>query len=515
MKYNRLFYLLLFFCLVAPLLVIVRLIDYPQWATGANRVTWMFGDGTAVPLNEDKDWPWPSCFPSDVGLTVLCHDNALWTTYRSRKGNSQNNLGFARIDPATGIGTVWRFPKDVRHIGTTGLATGPNQEVAIVYWANELHKELALGILDREKGWVYTPQIIPNSYGGRLLAASWVSGRLTVIFQVYILEREKNDATAPLPEQLSVWKATHDAGKTDVTRLKIPESLTGRINHYACRAIFLDKAWHLVYEDDSTCQLLYLKDDGTFRMSDDPNLSCDDLSYNAETAAFGITGTASRVFLRKDGAMDLTIDGKAIPLPSPLNDGWESNYSKHWLESGAGGLTRYPFWFTDNEGGGLARRFDGHWLIISLSDTIAGTLFKADLLDEEGNERLSRKLSLATSFESEGLAYGVPISRKEGGFWLVSQEGAYAAFGDDLRRLDPLPISQHLRTEGSWRLDEDTRLHIFEFYWILIGLPVCLLFGVLMAKALRKEIYRGFCWGSTAYLLPTCWAMWKVFPLLR
>jgi hypothetical protein len=512
---KRLFFLIMTFCLIAISIVLVRLIDRPDWATGANRVTWIYGDGTPVPKNTDEDWPWPGCRPRDSGLNTLRHDQALWTAYKSSRTFNEKNEGFARIDPSSGIGTVWRFPENVPHIYTVGLAIGPNKEVAIVYWTNGLFKDLALGILDGKQGWVLKPQIIPNSYGGSVLVTSWVSGKLTVIYQCIILDGDEIDSSVSLPEKDSIWKITYDAGKIHTKRLILPDHSAGKGSALVCRAIFRDNAWFLAFESDHDGQLYFLKEDGTFRMAENTGLSCEDLRSNAETAAFGITTVGAPVSLRVQEAMDLTIDGDAKPLPPPLNDSWRPNYSRSWLASGRYGLSRYPVWYTNEEHEGIARRFNGNWLMLYERDSNTGPFFKARLLDAEGNERLSRRIALATSFESEELAYGVPISRKEGGFWLVSQEGAYAAFGEDLRRLDPLPVFQHLRTEGSWRLDENKWIYIMAFLWILAALPVCLFIAFVMARLLLKEIYRGLCWGGAVYLIVACWAMWKILPLLR
>lgn len=77
--------------------------------------------------------------------------------------------------------------------------------------------------------------------------------------------------------------------------------------------------------------------------------------------------------------------------------------------------------------------------------------------------------------------------RRPGGYYAVTGDGQYITLDEELRRVDPLSLAQHLRTRGSddARLDEPWR--VAALGWVLFGLPLCLGGGALACWLERRR----------------------------
>lgn len=127
--------------------------------------------------------------------------------------------------------------------------------------------------------------------------------------------------------------------------------------------------------------------------------------------------------------------------------------------------------------------------------------------------------------------HGAFLPRPGGYFW-VTAGGAYVALDEQLRRVDPLPLLQHLRTRGSAGDHIDEWHHVAVLGWVMLGLPLCLAFGALSGWRARRRValpaasvqtrsawsWRALLDGafrpSLFYLATSALALYKILPLL-
>jgi hypothetical protein len=121
----------------------------------------------------------------------------------------------------------------------------------------------------------------------------------------------------------------------------------------------------------------------------------------------------------------------------------------------------------------------------------------------------------AQSFSCGELVVGTFLPRSGGGAWLVSDSGCYVGMDASFQRTDPLELTEHLRRRGSIGMGWDEPEHLYYLGWVLFGLPLCLVLGLLLFWLRRKSAGRTLAWAAGFFLVSGAWLLMKVWPLLR
>lgn len=487
--------------LAIPATIAIRLCDRDNWAFGPRSVEWVYGDGKRVPRNPEELYPWDGCEPNDIGFNTLRHDGALWTVCDNPERDG--NVGMARIDPGAGVGTIWRFPEELPHVATRGIAVTRSGRIAIVYWTPDLHEHLAVAVIDRT-GWRVPATLLPDSSGADVIATSYARGRLEVIYQ------PSHAVGGALANRMPII-ATVGSSNIRIERFPAPPECEDRCKS-PCRLLLRQDRWRVwipAIDPAGGWKMIEVSEHGKHRVVDDvePEEGC--TTRQNDRAALGVTEVAGEVALRTEDARAQSIRGELRAFAPPPNSSWQpSMYS--WLEPAPIGLQRRMMWSVD---AGWARPHGDGWLVLS-TEAHANEALAATVLDERGRPQQTRVIARAPSYFGGKVQIGVPLQRPDGGFWLVSQDGYYIAVDNDLKRLDPLPVFEHLRARGSLNPEWDEVQHVYKFLWALVGLPLCLLLAAGIAFARRKSIGHAMAWGAAVFVVTGGWCLSGVYPLL-
>ncbi|MEM6274704.1 MAG: hypothetical protein AAF735_05630 [Myxococcota bacterium] len=458
----------LVFALALPVWMFWQLLDADDRLTGAHRVKWVFEDGSPVVDDPDASYPWDGCQPNDIFFDRLIHDGALWTTCDAPPLFS-GNAGYAHIDPVAGVGTIIRGPASLPIAATEGLALSGLGELVVVYRVGELEGPLAIGSLT-SSGWSRLPEVLPESAGARLFALVSVNDQPEAVYGW----RHREDLE-PTPNVI-ISRGFGDDRK--IERVLEPPECEDAKCFGVCGAFLDDDEWQIVRPKRVERKSILTNVDGDLREESYADY-CTEF-FSTDHTAFGVLRLASAVQVQEDGAAFRSVDGTLEPLrPAPA--GFEAFFVRSFRFDGTT-LQRERIWsYETDDRYRLARRYEDGWLLSESSGTRRDYALRLELVDESLRVRADSEVARAPSFNC-GELWGASAVKTSMGFRLVTEKGCSVHVDEELHRLDPLPLVEHLRARGSLSPAWDERIHEWKLAWVLVGLPL----SVALAFAFRR-----------------------------
>jgi hypothetical protein len=404
---------------------------------------------------------------------------AAWTWC---KGGAFPHGALARIDASAGEGRVrWPLPAELP-LGdaTAGVFPGPDGALGIVLRVGSANGSLALAVAGPD-GWVHPPTALPGTVMSQLLGGAWLGPTLEVVV---------------LPTADGSWDALGnavptfvraEAGTLDVRRPFADAAAVCRgLTHcygLVWGAQFRDGVWYLVVsgERDSSGVLVWWVDEGG---------GVHETGWDSDVAAF-VTAHVDFVEsgLTETPAIDVQVlqsDGSLRTMAAPPRPEWEGDAAWKDLEIVDGRLRRRSSWVRHGQVFRRAQQVGDRILVThSIWDLDPPILSITELTADD--HETTTPVAHDPGYEcGASLSMGTIIALPTGGYALVSDTGCYVLLDAALRRLDPLPLSEHLRRRGSLgRWDESS--HALKLGWVLAGLPVCLGLGVLLGIVRRRR----------------------------
>jgi hypothetical protein len=472
----------------------------PAWRTGAHAVVQHGPDGEVL---RDVD-----CTEAiDIHARMIVHDGAAWTWC---KGAAFPHGALSRIDAGAGTSSVrWPLP-DTLPFGdaTDGVFPGPDGSLGIVFRVDDVNGRLALGIAGAD-GWRQPPTALPGNAGSRLLGGAWVRSALEVV-----VVPTGDDAEEDLVEGVPVFVRVEAGSLSERRPFADADALCPGEEHCvggAQVAHHRDGAWQLAVESSTSRGMWWVAEDGSATASDYPSDLTVMIREHVDFADAGLTrrSVLGQAPLRRDGSL-----GRA---PQPPNDAWEADAAWHDFEVKDGRLHRRASFIAHAGVLHRGQQVGDRFLATNSTYEIDPPILAVTELAADGTET-SIPVAHDPGYECGGsLAVGTFIARADGGFALVSDTGCYVLLDAALRRLDPLPLHEHLSRRGSLgRWHEQS--HAVKLAWVLLGLPLCVglgvSFGVLRRRRAATSLRTAAAIGACVYVVTGIVCLAMVLPLL-
>ncbi len=436
----------------------------PPWRTGGHVVTWYGPDGELVDLEY-------GCEPVDIGFRHLVDSGGVWT---SCTGPGFEHGALAFVDLERGEGHVrWPMPADLpTGDNTVALLPAVDGRLGLVYRVGESGGPLAAAVAGAD-GWTSAPSRLPGASMTAFLGAAWVAGAFEVVVRPTTVRDEAGSHSPPVIVRL-------DHGRIEERRpFASAEELYRGLDRtcLADGAQWRDGSWHIFLGgregEDGDVVVWQVLEDGT-RHTTGWAIKGFMISDKVDFAVVGAT---------KMPVLDdriLLADGALAPAPPVPSAGWEPLAGMRDFRVRRGALERIPMWRVPGAIFTVARPMRSGALSTSSTYEIEPPVIR--LVEyREGHVYRARPVVHAPGYACGDLAFGTLVPRKRGGYFLEDARGCFITLDEELRRIDPLPLEEHLRRRGSLGLDWNETGHERELRTVLYGAPVGAVFGLGLA----------------------------------
>lgn len=471
----------------------------PAWRTGARVLPWY--DAAGAPLARQNGNGYQEAV--DIGMDLVIQGRFVWTWIRTPELEAG---ALVRIDVIAGEGRVlWSAPKEVPFGGNTvGLFPRGESTLGVVYREGGATGPLAVGIAGPD-GWTSPPIALPGKTMSRLLGGAFVDDKL----ELAVLPADASGHTRDfLPLIVRV-----ESGKATITKpFETRDALCEGIDH--CWgpevAMYRDGGWNFVVSGrlDS--------DDGSHwvRPGRGP------VATRWPTAGIMLRAQVDFVSVGSTevslASWQLERDGTLAPFPAPPRNGWGESVSRQFIVRD-GRLERIPRFLVSSDPYVVAQRVSGRLVGMRHAGDSAPPLVLAQEYPSDG-EPVATAVGHAPSYACGDLGTGTLVP-SGGGFSLVSRGGCLVRLDAELRRVDPLPLTEHLRRRGSLGMDWDERRHALLLAYACFGLPLLLLIALGPERMRRQRgragVLRALGGAGLAHAVTGAFVVVHVWTLLR
>ena len=518
--------LLIFICaaLLLPLSIFYRVLYFHDVPTLPRKITWTdVITGDVIPVKEtDDSTDWRGC--SHIKGYRFLAGEKIWLICDYPEGNAS----MALIDPTRLEGKIWKIPNELELPAPwylEGLAYHQDGKLAIVYNPNGKIRKLAYAVID-DSGWVVEPKRIEDEGNSRLKAVIWEDNTLEIVYHSY--KPRSGDESYYSPNLISI------DGDQITNRKSHPiKSKFCKIDRYncvwPCKVFSKGGKWHSVYQrhqlDGLPHSYLIIDEEGGEDELLGNELHCPAGHYLPggflETSVLGVLDDKSVYLYVGDNTKQtysMTNRQGGIELLIPIHEGWNTFSSNHWFTLDSQTLKRETLWLTDerhvyarpnpesleNPNDWLFTKNEGHNLLAWFGD-----------YDEASGETSDKKyIAKSDDYYCGDIEKGIHFKNSAGGYWWITDSGCYLELDQNFNRVDGLSLYKHLRSRGGRGLEIDSVVPVYQFYWVLLGLPVLLGLMWMYSRWNSKDLYKNYMWGTLIYLTSglACWS--KVYPLL-
>ena len=492
------------------LVTILRILDHSSWVTGGQHLTWIDGQtGEVIPYKwEDESSDWTGCISSDQQVQT---DDGIWIECDHFKSHRDGIMAF--LDPKSKTATLWEPHPQLSYLSIHGMDLNENGDLAITYLTHAGEYEYAMGILSKA-GWVLEPRTLPLREWSYLKSTVWINDRVHIFFQesptapdystsliVIRVDRQGNVSPRQLPN--------HDELCTDPFRC----------DSYPCRVFFKDNQWQATYKrwlreaPDGAHDYLHLQQDGEIIITDTKGICPLPYSYmysDYHSPNLGLVEDGLSYYLF-DGEHNYRqrSDGEFEKIQTQKSS-WK--VWGNWFIDVTPGLQHQLKWYLPQEDyPQVAFPYKNQWLYMDRSVS-AYTISSAFI--EKHQSKIPPTKPIVRGSDCDGLTNGTLLPKDNGGLWLVSHNGCFIELDENLERLDPLSIYEHLVMGGSWNRSWNDVENVYMVLFLLLGFPLFLFVPWLINKLRQSQTYLVANWLLLTYSISGSYLISQVYPLL-
>ena len=517
--------------LIFPVTIINRLVHHDELITLPEKVKWIDGaTGRKIPMAEhDGRGNWRGCsqatsreyqFRTEDGLWIVCD-------------YPEDSISLAYIDLRQKVGTVWGSPNaldpgysdDIK-----GISKHSDGHIAVIFQPDFGSHALVLGVLSN-KGWIQDPVILEYEDVTDVSVLRWKGDSIEIVYER--AHRGKWGDRAKDTEYFSPVFMTVDNGQVKKRNVHLMDSVLCNegnfVCHQSCNFYWNDGKWHSVYgkvEDNNTH--LVIDELGNMKVVESEGM-CLKNHYKKDVFDKSYLGSIQNLMVYHDFLEDKhryvvkSLKGEFDQVEKPKLH-WKVNSNSSWFRLDENSMEREYLWkVPDDRYLIYSRQYPSledasNWLYTMRSSNnrflVTGI---GDAQDNINDVKFASDFELVSRIDSRhcgSLVEGIPIPKKEGGFWLVTNKGCYLDFDKDLNRLNPRSVIDHLETRGSRRLDINEPQHLYKMIWVLLGLPILIFAAWLFSIACSFNLYKSILKSLIFYLATAVVCWFQVYSLL-
>lgn len=422
---------------------------------------------------------------------------------RVRCAGAHRRRARARAHPLAAAGRALLRPRDV------GLYPGPGHRLGVVYRRGEVNGPLAVAIAG-EDGWAHPPAALPGRDSSRLLAGAWIDGALELVIL------PTRTGLSDLRTAAAVIVRLEDGELRQRAPFAAPAELCGgSVYCEIAEARHRDGSWQLAVVGpngaDGPIAPWWVRETGERRA----------LGWEAarSVAQEDVDGGETGLTRTLPTPRSRLVWEGTLAVPEPPRADWDIMPTWFDYDSADGRIHRRASWQVPAAILTRAQRVGGRVLATNSTYEIEPPIVSVSEFTGSAEPAVT-PVAHEPGFACGELGIGTFVERPGGGYALVSDSGCYVLLDEDLGRLDPLPLFEHLERRGSLGMDWDESSHAVLLVWTLGGLPVCvvvgLLFGAWWAQPgqRRRGMLTAGAIGAALFALSGAVALARVLPLL-